>query len=162
MKKVTGIITSLLEIQLIKPATSKKRILYQKFPKSQNQSKIKHPSQTVNDILGRINNVNTIYWIKHGICQFFWGVERDFNEYFSNIGPKLAQTIERDSANFEDFVIKRWSANQFSFEVINKLADSKSLGLGKISTKVLQIAAPAVAQPLTKIFNKSITLGVFH
>ena len=35
------------------------------------------------------------------------------------------------------------------------------VGLDKISTKVLQIVASAVAQPLTKIFNKSVTLGQF-
>ena len=39
--------------------------LHHKIPKSQNQSKIKHASQTINDILGRINNVNTIDEIKH-------------------------------------------------------------------------------------------------
>ena len=47
------------------------------------------------------------------------------------------------------------------YTLINKLPNSKSVGLDKISTKILQIAAPAVAQPLTKIFNKSIALGQF-
>ena len=42
-----------------------------------------------------------------------------------------------------------------------KLPVSKSVGLDKISTKVLEIAAPAVTQPLTKIFNKAIDLGQF-
>ena len=47
------------------------------------------------------------------------------------------------------------------YTLINKLPNSKSVGLDKICTKILQIAAPAVAQPLTKIFNKSIVLGQF-
>ena len=61
-------------------------------------------------------------------------------------------------------------SNQLSFEdvnellvymLINKSLNSKSVGLEKISTKVLQVKAPAVAQPLTKIFNKSVASGQF-
>jgi hypothetical protein len=94
-----------------------------------------------------------------------------FNEYFTNIGPKLAQTIEHDSdSNFGDFITKQEPARKISFEAVNeftvyrlitKLPTSKATGVDKISTKVLQVAAPAVAQPLTKIFNKSIVLGQF-
>ena len=43
-----------------------------------------------------------------------------------------------------------------------KLPISKSVGLDRISTKVLQIAAPTVTEPLTKIFNKAIALGQFR
>ena len=42
-----------------------------------------------------------------------------------------------------------------------ELPVSKSVAFDKISTKVLQIATPAVAQSLTKIFNRSIALGQF-
>ena len=42
-----------------------------------------------------------------------------------------------------------------------ELPVSKYVGLDKISTKLLQIAAPAITQPLTKIFNKAIDLGQF-
>ena len=45
-----------------------------------------------------------------------------FNEYFTNIGPNLAQTFEHDSAcNFEDYIVKRVSVNQFSFQALNEL-----------------------------------------
>ena len=133
----------------------------------------RHAWQTINDILGRKNNTNTIHEIKHSgkTVSSNEELKEIFNEYFTNIGPNLAQTIRRDRAcNFEDFVIKRGSVNQFSFEAVNelmvytlmnKLPNSKSVGLDKISTKILQIAAPAVAQPLTKIFKKSIALGQF-
>ncbi len=94
-----------------------------------------------------------------------------FNEYFTNIGTKLSQTIEHNNdCNFQDYITKRASVNKFSFEavdelmvyrLITKLPVSKSVGLDKISTNVLQIAAPAVAQPLTNIFNKSIALSQF-
>ena len=73
-------------------------------------------------------------------------------------------------AIFRNFFIKRRSVSEFSFETVNellvymlimKLPISKSVGLDKVSAKVLQIAAPAVTQPLTKFFNKAIDLGQF-
>ena len=129
--------------------------------------------QTINDILGRNNNQSIIHEIKYSGKSVTSNEELKeiFNEYFTNIGPKLAQTIEHDSAcNFEDFFTKRESVNEFSFEAVNellvytlimKLPISKSVGLDKISTKLLQIAAPAITQPLTKIFNTAIDLGQF-
>ena len=133
----------------------------------------KHAWQTINDILGRNNNQSIIHEIKYSGKSVTSNEELKeiFNEYFTNIGPKLAQTIEHDSAcNFEDFFTKRESVNEFSFEAVNeslvytlimKLPISKSVGLDKISTKLLQIAAPAITQPLTKIFNTAIDLDQF-
>ena len=77
---------------------------------------------------------------------------------------KLAQTSENESdCELEEFITKRASVNKFSLEAVNesmvyklitKLPISKSVRLGNISTKVLQIAASAVVQPLTIFFNK--------
>ncbi len=129
--------------------------------------------QTINDILGRNHNQNTIHEIKHSgkSVTSTEELKEIFNEYFTNIGTKLSQTIEHNNdCNFQDYITKRASVNKFSFEavdelmvyrLITKLPVSKSVGLDKISTNVLQIAAPAVAQPLTNIFNKSIALSQF-
>jgi hypothetical protein len=45
------------------------------------------------------------------------------------------------------------------YRLITKLPTSKATGVDKISTKVLQVAAPAISQPFN--FNKSIVLGQF-
>ena len=60
----------------------------------------RHARQTINDILGRNNNINTVHEIKHSGKSASSNEEfkEIFNEYFTNIGPKLAQTIERDRA----------------------------------------------------------------
>ena len=137
------------------------------------KTNLKHAWQTINDILGRNNNQSIIHEIKYSGKSVTSNEELKeiFYEYFTNIGPKLAQTTEHDSAcNFEDFFTKRESVNEFSFEAVNellvytlimKLPISKSVRLDKISTKLLQIAAPAITQPLTKIFNTAIDLGQF-
>ncbi len=133
----------------------------------------KHAWQTINYILGRNHNQNTIHEIKYSgkAVTSTEELKEIFNEYFPNISTKLAETIEQDNdCNFRDFITKRGSVNKFSFEAVNelviyrlttKLPVSKSVGLDEISTKILQIAAPAVAQSLTKIFNRSIALGQF-
>jgi undecaprenyl pyrophosphate synthase len=83
---------------------------------------------------------------------------------------KIAQTIEHDSdSNFGDFITKREPASKFSFEAINeltiyslitKLPTSKASGVDKISTIVLQVAAPAVAHAtIHKNFQQINCLG---
>ena len=117
--------------------------------------------KTINDILGRNNNKNTIYEVKPSekstACTE--KLTELVNEYLTNIDPKLARKIENESdCKFEEFITKRASLNKFSFEAVNesmvyrlitKLPISKSVRLGNIYTKVLQIAASAVVQPLT-------------
>ena len=66
----------------------------------------KHAWQTINDILGRNNNQSIIHEIKYSGKSVTSNEELKeiFYEYFTNIGPKLVQTTEHDSAcNFEDF-----------------------------------------------------------
>ena len=69
----------------------------------------------------------------------------------------------RNSANIALHQTKReyYTTKLLVYTLIMKLPISKSVGLDKISTKLPQIAAPAIAQPLTKIFNKAIDLGQF-
>ena len=84
----------------------------------------KHAWQTINDILGRNHNQNTIHEIKYSgkAVTSTEELKEIFNEYFTDIGTKLAETIEHDNdCNFRDFITKRGSVNKFSFEAVNKL-----------------------------------------
>ena len=63
------------------------------IPKSQNpKTNPKHAWQTINDILGRNNNVNTIHEIEHSgkSVSSTEELKEIFNEYFTIIGPNLA------------------------------------------------------------------------
>ena len=114
----------------------------------------KHAWQRINDILGRNNNQSIIHQIKYSGKSVTSNEELKeiFNEYFTNIGPKLAQTIEHDSAcNFEDFFTKREFVNEFSFESVNellvytlimKLPVSKSVGLDKFLQNFFRLQLP--------------------
>ena len=70
--------------------------------------------QTINDILGRNNNQSTIYEMKYSgkPATATEELKEIFNKYCTNMGPKLAQTMERYSDwNFGDFINKRASCS---------------------------------------------------
>ena len=106
----------------------------------------KHAWKTINDILGRSHNQNTIHEIKLSGKSITSTEELKevFNEYFTNIGPKLAQTIEHDSdSNFRDFITKQEPARKFSFEAVNEftftgLSQNYLLRKLQVLTKFLQ------------------------
>ena len=92
-----------------------------------------------------------------------------FNEYFSNIGPDLASKIDISSCNFKAYVKKATSEfAAFQPTTVNDiihllcgLLTNKTTGIDKISCKIIKIAAPAISDSLTFIFNQAITLSSF-
>ena len=89
-----------------------------------------------------------------------------FNNYFTKIGPNIANTIENSDVNFMDYLTETTKTeNVFKFQVISvtkvvgllrSLNPCKSTGIDEISAKVIRIAAPVIAESLTKIFNTAI------
>ena len=94
-----------------------------------------------------------------------------FNDYFIDVGPKLAEKIEHEhNYSFRDFIPQHEPVERFIFQPVNiatvyrlitKLTISKATGIDEISAKVLKAAAPAIAEPLTRIFNMSIATDRF-
>ena len=84
-----------------------------------------------------------------------------FNEYFSNIAMP--------NCNFETYVQK--AKSEFTiiqpatitdvFQMLSGLSNNKANGIDKISCKIIKIAAPAIADSLTYIFNQAITQSTF-
>ena len=94
-----------------------------------------------------------------------------FNDYFTDVGPTLPEKIEYEhTCSFRDFISRREPDEKFIFQPVNveivyrlitKLTISKATGVDDISAKVLKAAGPAIAEPLTRIFNMSIASGKF-
>ena len=85
-----------------------------------------------------------------------------FNEYFSNIGPDLANEIDVSNCNFKTYV-KETKSEFAAFqpktvsEIFNLscgLSGKKATGIDKISCKIIKIAAPAIADSLTTYLIK--------
>ena len=140
-----------------------------------NKQNPKYAWRTINDILGRNRKQTTINEIKLPGKTVTSADELVdiFNDHFSNIGPKLAESIPNNNdVNFRDFITQQKSKtkNSFSFRPVSvtlvytllvNLSTTKATGMDKISAKILQVAAPVIAPSLTEIFNMSIDSDQF-
>ena len=127
--------------------------------------------KTINDLLGRspsdttVNKLN----VNGSNITFEEEIANAFNEYFTNIGPSLANSIHDSDASFEQFI--QPAESKFSrfklvseskvVKLLNGLSHRKAAGLDKISGRILKIAANTIAPSLTHIFNHSLISNCF-
>lgn len=100
-------------------------------------------------------------------------IAESFNEYFINIGPKLAAESNIDSAGDDPQIndcagFSPDSCFRFSqIDVVSvaltlkNLKASKATGLDKIPAKILKLSSDIIAPSLTAIFNLSLVTGIF-
>ena len=93
-----------------------------------------------------------------------------FNEFFTNIGPKLAEKIDTENKKSFDSYLKERVLSSFTFSLvdhnttlkcISSLASKKSSGHDGISLKLLKFLSPALIKPLTLIINQLLVTGIF-
>ena len=93
-----------------------------------------------------------------------------FNDFFANIGPKLASQIKPSSNKTYDTFLKRWVLTYFAFILVSEndvlkhlssLRTKNSAGIDGISVKLLKMLSSALINPLTLIINQSLVTGIF-
>ena len=96
-------------------------------------------------------------------------IANEFNRYFNEIGPKLANNIVTNHSHSTYLPNKTFP--EFNFTQItttdllnmNKTLKPKaSSGPDEISTKTLKTIIPDIAKPLTHIINQSLATGFIH
>lgn len=96
-------------------------------------------------------------------------IANNFNEYFSNIGPALADSLPMTDNNFEDYLPPPAERSFFmtpinEFTMLNYILSTKpKLGHddNMLSMRTIHDVASAICKPLTHIFNLSIETGTF-
>lgn len=97
-------------------------------------------------------------------------IANKFNDYFVNIGKDLSKTIPEISGSFSDYLKHIKPTNSFfikptdSLEIIDivqNLKSNKSAGFDDIHPSVVKSVIMFIAQPLSKIFNISLSTGLF-
>ena len=95
-------------------------------------------------------------------------VTQYFNDYFSGVGSKIADSVGEGSFKYDEYMTK--TTGTFHFQIIDSftvfhmllsISASKATGLDKIPTKILKIAVPFITQSLTNLFNYSIQIETF-
>ena len=94
----------------------------------------------------------------------------EFNNFFTNIGPKLAKAIPSPSSITIDMFLKRQISSSFKFELTNteqnkkvlmNLRSKPSAGYDGISVILLKFLSPALLPSLTLMINQSLVTGIF-
>ena len=95
-------------------------------------------------------------------------ISNKFNEYFINVGPKLAERIQNNNVNFTTFLGQR-SVNSIFLDAvtekeveieISNLSGNKSCGHDEIPPKLVKEISKQIVKPLTHIYNQSLLTGV--
>ncbi|CAB4022776.1 RNA-directed DNA polymerase from mobile element jockey-like, partial [Paramuricea clavata] len=139
-------------------------------------ARAKDPKQSwklINNLLGKNNKSNNISQLKveDVIISDDIKIAESFNDFFVNIGAKLANEIEINSTDFTSFQsVPSRPDIQFKFSEISthevclqlrNLKTSKSTGIDTIPARALKIAAEIISPSLTWIFNLSIKTGIY-
>ena len=98
-------------------------------------------------------------------------IANKFNEFFANIGSKLAETIHnKNKKNTFNSYLKNRSPHTFTFKLtseeivtktINCFKAKRSAGYDSISTELLKLISPLIVRSLTVIINQSLNTGIF-
>ena len=126
--------------------------------------------RTINRILGRGHNKSSISSIRQNdnIISGSNEIAETFNEYFSTIGDKIANSVDSGNTHFSSYISK--SSTTFEFDTVSvdkvlhsfhALSSSKAIGVDKIPIKVLKLSIAIIAPSMTKLFNYAIQNGVF-
>ena len=128
--------------------------------------------KTIKNILGRKSEPTVVNELKLGenSSRNTKDIAEGFNDNFSNIGPDLASKIDAPNLNFQTYIEK--AKSEFSafqpvtvsnvYHLLHGLSSNKATGVDKISSNIIKIAAPAISDSLTYIFNQPITLSLFR
>ncbi len=92
-----------------------------------------------------------------------------FNEYFTNIGDKLAESIPESSAPFTSFLDNRSYCDSFmlfptdAFEIrdiVHDFKDKSSYGFDSIPTCIVRKCITEISEPISALINSSFLSGV--
>jgi hypothetical protein len=126
--------------------------------------------QTINEVLGRkkcINDIPNCFVSNEKVISGDLEIAEGFNDFFVNIGPKLAAQIPNSKKHFSEFLNESCREN-FVFanvnhsiinDALNKLKSKNSCGPDKISTSMLKFIAPSIMDPLAHLLNLSFKTG---
>ena len=146
------------------------RKLYYSNKLEGNKSNLNSVWRTINELIKRkkTNYPDTIIENGNEISDPI-EISNMFNEYFTNIGPKLASTLDNNTGHFTQFLSEN-NENSLFFtptnnseilKIVQSLKSSKSCGHDDISMHLLKKIIFYIVSPLTHICNLSFTSGVF-
>ena len=96
-------------------------------------------------------------------------IANEFNKFFTNIGPNLANKISNVDGDISDYLDGSFQNSMCAIHtdpieiqnITNHLKSSSSKGVDGVSPKIVKEVIEAIAQPLATVFNISLANGFF-
>ena len=148
---------------------SKRMYYYTKFEKSKND--MKKTWQQINSIIGKCKTQSSDCKFKDeagNVITNSQDISNQFNDFFVNVGPKLASDIQHNGKNYYDYLQDMTSSSMYMkpivesdiMEIISKFNPSKSAGNDNIGNVIIKQVSSEILKPLTTIFNLSLSTGI--
>lgn len=145
---------------------SRKMYYSDQFDKA--KSNMKYTWDVINDLIGKKgkNSPNDNFTMDN-IPIKNEDISYTFNSFFVNVGPNLANKLDKPNVNFDSYLYEPATSSMFFnptnpneiIEITKSLKLSKSKGHDGISNFLLKQIIHSIASPLTHIFNLSINTG---
>jgi len=131
---------------------------------------MKQTWKTINDIIGRGKTKDAKKKFKTDSGSHITNpqeITNHFNNFFVNIGPDLASNIRNSGKDYFDYLSNPLSNSMYMkpivqteiIKIIDKFKPNKSAGHDDIGNFIVKRVANEIVQPLTSIFNLSLSTG---
>ncbi len=113
------------------------------------------------------NDVPKVFHDEHRTYNSFSEIAQGFNDFFINVGPRLASSIPDSINSFESYLGDPHNID-FSFrnitedivyKTLSNLKSKSSVGKDKISMSLLKEIMPMIISPIVHLFNLSLNTG---
>ena len=96
------------------------------------------------------------------------GIAKEFNNFFTSVGPKLAKKIPNTGKKFQDFLTshnEKLQLEELNFdefeEAFKSLKRNKAAGFDGLSSNIITNAYDSLKNTLFHVFKVSIQQGIF-
>ena len=148
---------------------SKRMYLFTKFEKSKND--MKQTWKDINSIIGKGHKKSpqTKFKDENGkVITDSHDIPNQFNDFFVNVGPKLAKEIQHSGKHYYDYLGEMRPSCMYMkpivesdiLKIIDKFNSNKSTGHDNIGNLIIKKVSNEIVKPLTNIFNMSLSSGV--
>jgi len=147
---------------------SKRRHYFLKFENTKNN--MRETWKTINSIIGSGKKQSSQSKFKDELGNFVSNpqdISNRFNNFFVDIGPKLASSIQNTGKNYYDYLSDTMTSSMYMkpivemeiIKIIEKFNQNKSAGHDNIGNFIIKRVANDIVKPLAMVFNLSISTG---
>jgi hypothetical protein len=148
---------------------SKRKYYYSKFESAKNN--MKETWETINNVIGKQKKQKSENKFKHDQNRIITDpkdISNQFNDFFVEIGPKLASNIQSTGKKYYEYLGEARSSSMYLkpivemevIKIIEGFKQNKSAGHDNIGNFILKRVSKEISKPLTMIFNLSMSTGV--